>query len=115
MGLGPVCYWVYLSPVIKSFADITTETLFLGIQPSRKELKKLGGLNLKKVFERLSQLDAADEKTLLPTPALHYHLLQGTRRYSIDADARNSPWRITFEWDNAEMKDVQLVKIEDTH
>jgi plasmid maintenance system killer protein len=43
------------------------------------------------------------------------HKLQGTDRYSIDAEARNSKWRITFSWENEEMKDVELVKIEDTH
>jgi len=41
--------------------------------------------------------------------------LKGTNRYSIDADSRKSLWRITFEWEDDEMKDVLLVKIEDTH
>jgi hypothetical protein len=29
---------------------------------------------------------------------LHYHKLHGTKRYSIDANARASKWRITFTW-----------------
>lgn len=103
------------SPVIKSFADPTTETIFLGEEPSRSQIRKLGGLNIHKAFERLTLLDAADEKRLLLSPSLHYHKLNGTARYSIDADSRKSPWRITFQWENEEMKDVQLVKIEDTH
>jgi plasmid maintenance system killer protein len=101
--------------VIKSFADSTTETLFLGGELSRKESRKLGGLNPIKAHERLSMLNEADEKALLMAPFLHYHKLKGTTRYSIDADSRKSSWRITFHWENAEMKDVLLVKIEDTH
>ena len=31
---------------------------------------------------------------------LHYHKLHGTKRYSIDANARASKWRITFTWAN---------------
>ena len=60
-------------------------------------------------------LDAADEKKLLLTPFLHYHKLKGSHRYSIDAASRNSPWRITFEWENSELKNVALVRIQDTH
>ncbi len=101
--------------MIKSFADSTTETIFLGAKLSRKESAKLGSLNIVKACERLAMLDAADEKALLLTPFLHYHKLKGTNRFSIDADSRKSPWRITFQWENAEMKDVQLVRIEDTH
>jgi plasmid maintenance system killer protein len=101
--------------VIKSFADATTETLFLGGELSRKEAQKLGGLNSIKAHERLSMLNEADEKALLLSPFLHYHKLKGSTRYSIDADSRKSPWRITFQWENAEMKDVLIVKVEDTH
>ena len=101
--------------MITSFADSATETLFLGGELSRKDHNRLGGLNPVKAFERLAILHQADEKTLLLMPALHYHKLKGTSRYSIDADSRKSPWRITFEWENSEMKDVSLVKIEDTH
>lgn len=60
-------------------------------------------------------LNEADEKALLLSPFLHYHKLKGSTRYSIDADSRKSPWRITFQWENAEMKDVLIVKVEDTH
>jgi plasmid maintenance system killer protein len=104
-----------LFPVIKSFADTTTEKLFLGEKLSRKECDKLGTLHPIKAFERLAILNEADEKALLLLPALHYHKLKGTRKYSIDADSRKSPWRITFQWENQEMKNVELVKIEDTH
>jgi plasmid maintenance system killer protein len=52
---------------------------------------------------------------LLLAPFLHYHKLKGTTLYSIDADSRKFPWRITFHWENAKMKDVPLVKIEDPH
>ena len=101
--------------MIRSFADAITETIFLGGEINRKDARKLGGLNTLKAFERLAMLHEADEKTLLVTPFLHYHKLKGTTRYSIDAESRKSPWRITFQWESAEMKDVQLVKIEDTH
>jgi len=101
--------------VIKSFADLTTEKIFLGEELSRKETKLLGGLNSVKAFERLAILNEADEKALLLMPFLFYHKLKGTSKYSIDADSRKSPWRITFQWENMEMKNVELVKIEDTH
>lgn len=101
--------------MIRSFADTTTEKLFLGEELSRKEANKFGSLNAVKAFERLAILNEADEKSLLRIPALHYHKLQGTSKYSIDADSRKSPWRITFHWENQEMKDVELVRIEDTH
>lgn len=101
--------------VIRSFADPTTEKIFLGEALSRKESNKLGTLNTIKAFERLAILNEADEKYLLLIPTLHYHKLKGTSKYSIDANSRNSPWRITFQWENAEMKNVELVRIEDTH
>ena len=101
--------------MIRSFADATTEKLFLGEELSRKETNKLGTLNPIKACERLAILNEADEKSLLRLPALHYHRLKGTPKYSIDADSRKSPWRITFQWENQEMKDVELVRIEDTH
>lgn len=101
--------------MIKSFSDTLTETLFLGEKLSRKDAAKFGSLDTVKAYERLAMLNQADEKTLLLSPFLHYHKLKGSQRFSIDADSRKSPWRITFKWDNAEMKDVQLVRIEDTH
>lgn len=106
---------MYFCAVIKSFADSVTEKLFLGESLSRKESNKLGTLDLTRAFERLSILNEADEKSLLLLPALHYHKLKGTSKYSIDADSRKSPWRITFQWENSEMKNVELVRIEDTH
>lgn len=101
--------------MIKSFADTTTEKLFLGEELSRKESRKLGSLDPVKAFERLAILNEADEKSLLRIPSLHYHKLKGTSKYSIDADSRKSPWRITFQWESSEMKNVELVRIEDTH
>lgn len=106
---------MYFCPVIRSFADAVTEKLFLGETLSRKESNKLGSLDLTRAFERLSILNEADEKSLLLLPALHYHKLKGTSKYSIDADSRKSPWRITFQWEDSEMKNVELVRIEDTH
>ena len=103
------------SPVIQSFADTLTQKLFLGEKMSRRETNKLGTLNPVKAFERLAILNEADEKTLRLIPTLHYHKLHGTSKHSIDADSRKSPWRITFQWENAEMQNVELVKIEDTH
>ena len=99
----------------KSFSDSTTERIFNGEPLSRKELKKLGTINLIKAQERLSVLHASSERELLILSMLFYHKLQGTTRFSIDANSRRSPWRITFEWENDEMKDVRLVSIEDTH
>ena len=101
--------------MIQSFADTLTEKLFFGEEMSRREINKIGTLNPVKAFERLAILNEADEKALLLIPMLHYHKLQGTSKYSIDADSRKSPWRITFQWENAEMQNVELVKIEDTH
>ena len=106
---------MYFCPVIRSFADAVTEKLFLGETLSRKESNKLGSLDLTRAFERLSILNEVDEKSLLLLPALHYHKLKGTSKYSIDADSRKSPWRITFQWEDSEMKNVELVRIEDTH
>jgi plasmid maintenance system killer protein len=88
---------------------------FLGETLSRRESNKLGILDLTRAFERLAILNEADEKSLLLLPALHDHKLKGTSKYSIDADSRKSPWRITFQWENSEMKNVELVRIEDTH
>ena len=113
--LDPFAFSSIFPHVIKSFADSTTETIFLGGKLSRKESGRLGSLNTIKAYERLAMLNEADEKALLLSPFLHYHKFKGTTRFSIDADSRKSPWRITFRWENAEMKDVQLVKIEDTH
>jgi plasmid maintenance system killer protein len=101
--------------VIQSFADAATEKIFLGQDLSRKEIKALVGLNTSKAIERLALLDQADEKVLLLSPFLHYHKLKGTSQFSIDADSRKSPWRITFRWENAEMRNVHLVRIQDTH
>ncbi len=101
--------------MILSFADTLTKKLFLGEGMSRREINKLGTLNPVKAFERLAILNEADEKILRLIPALHYHKLLGTSKYSIDADSRKSPWRITFQWKNSEMQNVELVKIEDTH
>ena len=101
--------------MIKSFAAPLTEKLFLGFEMTRNESSKLGALDPVNVFERLAILNEADEKSLLLIPTLHYHKLKGTSKYSIDADSRKSPWRITLLWENAEMKHVELVKIEDPH
>ena len=101
--------------MIKSFASPVTEKIFLGGKLTKKERKSIGALNVTKASERLVQLHTADEKALLTAPYLHYHKLQGSDLYSIDADARNSKWRITFCWENEEMKDVELVEIENTH
>ena len=101
--------------MIKSFSDTLTRKVFLSESLTRKERKRLGALNLKKAVERLALLDVSNEKNLLLSPTLHYHHLKGTTRYSIDADSRKSPWRITFCWEDEEMTHVELVTIEDTH
>lgn len=101
--------------VIKSFGDKLTEKFFSGEKLTKKERKQIEALKVEKAEIRLDQLDSAEEKDLLLAPHLFYHNLKGTNRYSIDADSRKSFWRITFEWENDEMKDVLLVKIEDTH
>lgn len=101
--------------MIKSFGDKLTEKIFSGEKLTKKERKQFGSLKLEKAVTRMDQLDSAEEKDLLLAPHLHYHHLKGTSRYSIDADSRKSPWRITFEWEGDEMTNVLLVKIEDTH
>ena len=100
---------------IKSFADPLTEKIFRGEKLTRKEAKRLGDIRLDKAQERLVILHHSSEKDLLTLHSLHYHKLHGIKRYSIDANARASKWRITFTWANQELTDVSLVKIEDTH
>ena len=57
----------------------------------------------------------AATKNLILYPALHYHSLNGTNRCSINADARNSKWRITFDWADQALTEVSLFALEDTH
>ena len=99
----------------RSFADRTTEKIFRGEKLTRKEEKQLGGLRVHKTQERLAVLNHPSERDLLTLQTLHYHKLHGSGRYSIDAEARNSKWRITFAWANDDLTDVELVEIEDTH
>jgi len=105
----------YNPGVIQSFADCITEKVFLGDALSRKELQKLGELDITKAQQRLAILNQASEHDLLKLPMLHYHRLHGTSRYSIDATSRRSRWRITFAWTGEECVDVELVSLEDTH
>jgi len=100
--------------VIRSFSDKTTEKIFGNQELTRKKIRAFGLLNLQKAYDRLQVLHLATERDLLAAVSLHYHRL-GKARYSIDADSRKSPWRITFEWENEELTNVKLVKIEDTH
>ncbi len=102
--------------MIRSFANGATEKIFRGDKLTRKEEKQLGGLWIDKAQERLAILNQANERDLLTLQSLHYHKLQGSGgRYSIDANSRNSKWRITFAWADDELTDVELVEIEDTH
>jgi plasmid maintenance system killer protein len=101
--------------MIKCFADPLTEKIFHGGDLTKKEARRLGDIRLDKAQERLVILHHSSEKDLLTLYSLHYHKLHGTKRYSIDANARTSKWRITFAWANQELTDVSLVKIEDTH
>ncbi len=100
--------------MIRSFSDRTTEKIFGHQELTRKEVRAYGQLNFQKAYDRLQVLHLATERDLLAAVSLHYHRL-GKGRYSINADSRKSPWRITFEWENEELTDVALVKIEDTH
>jgi len=100
--------------VIRSFSDKPTEKIFGNEELTRKEIRAFGLLNIQKAYDRLQVLHFASERDLLASVSLHYHRL-GKGRYSIDADSRKSPWRITFEWENEELTNVKLVKIEDTH
>lgn len=101
--------------MIKGFSDKATKKLFLGETLNQKERRAFGAMNVQTAAERLFLLDSSDEKSLLTAPALHYHKLHGSDRYSIDADSRKSKWRITFTWENDEATDVSFVRIEDTH
>lgn len=101
--------------MIKSFADPITEKNFRGEDLTRKEARQLGDIRLGKAQERLVILHHSSEKDLPTLHSLHYHKLHGSKKYSIDANARASKWRITFAWANLEFTDVSLVKIEDTH
>jgi len=101
--------------MIESFADEITRRIFEGEELTRKEMKRFGDLRMEKAQERLHILNQASERDLLVLRTLHYHRLHGLRRYSIDADSRHSKWRITFEWSDEYLKNVSLVRIEDTH
>jgi plasmid maintenance system killer protein len=101
--------------MILSFDDEKARKIFAGVPLTHKECGKLGGLHIPKAEARLQLLHQATEKNLLTAASLHYHALSGTARHSIDADSRKSKWRITFTWQDATKKDVQLVRIEDTH
>lgn len=101
--------------MIKSFGNEISRKIFEGEKLSGKELRTLGDFRIEKAQERLHVLNLACENDLLKLQSLHYHRLHGSKRYSIDANSRNSKWRITFEWYNHEMRDVSLVRIEDTH
>lgn len=101
--------------MIKSFADPLTEKIFRGEDLTKKEVRQLGDIRIEKAQERLLILHHSTEKDLLTLRSLHYHKLHGTGRYSIDANSRNSKWRITFDWVDQEFTDVSLVQIEDTH
>ena len=70
---------------------------------------------MEKAQERLAILNHATERDLLLLSSLHYHKLHGSSRYSIDANSRNSKWRITFSWTDEDLTDVEFVEIEDTH
>jgi plasmid maintenance system killer protein len=101
--------------IIKSFADLVTEKIFLGEELTKNEARQLSDILIDKAQERLVILHHSSEKNLLTLHSLHYHKLHGAKRYSIDANTRSSKWRITFAWANPEPTDVSLVKIEDTH
>jgi plasmid maintenance system killer protein len=101
--------------MIKSFADALTEKIFRGDDLTKKEARQLGDIRIDKAQERLLILHHSTERELLTLHSLHYHKLHGTGRYSIDANSRNSKWRITFAWADQELTDVSLVQIEDTH
>jgi plasmid maintenance system killer protein len=100
--------------MIKSFSNTVTEKIFKGELLTRKEIRSLGDLNFEKAYERLRILNRVTQTDLLQLPPLRYHTLHNGR-YSIDAGSRKSIWRITFEWSNDELTDVELVTIEDTH
>jgi plasmid maintenance system killer protein len=108
-------YWLQFNTMIKSFADAITEKIFRGDDLTKKESRQLGDIRIDKAQERLLILHHSAEKDLLTLHSLHYHKLHGTGRYSIDANSRNSKWRITFAWADQALTDVSLVKIEDTH
>jgi plasmid maintenance system killer protein len=108
-------FWLQFPAMIKSFADSLTEKIFRGDNLTKKEARQLGDIRIDKAQERLLILHHSAEKDLLTLHSLHYHKLQGTGRYSIDANSRNSKWRITFAWADQALTDVSLVKIEDTH
>jgi plasmid maintenance system killer protein len=113
--LDAFSFLVTIMAVIQSFADEATRKVFEGEELNRKEKKRFGDLRIDKAQERLAVLNQATEKDLLSLHSLHYHALGGTRLYSIDANSRNSKWRITFAWTDELLTDVRLVKIEDTH
>ena len=100
--------------MIRSFSDKPTEKIFGNEELTRKKIRAFGLLNFQKAYDRSQVLHLDTERDLLAAVSLHYHRL-GNGRYSIDADSRKSPWRITFEWENEELTNVELVKIEDTH
>ena len=71
----------YTGKVIVGYADSVTEKIFAGEDLSRKESRRLGGLDVDKAQERLAILNQASERDLLTLTVLHYHALRGTKRY----------------------------------
>ncbi len=59
-------------------------------------------------LRRLEVLDQAELLTDLNVPGFNFHGLEGVpRRYSIHI---NGPWCITFEWENGDVLQVDLVQ-----
>ena len=103
-------FTIFLKDMIRSFSCGITEKVFKGETLKRKEVNTLGDCNLQKARERLEALNIATENDLRILTSFHYHRIRGTDYFSIDTK-RNSAWRILFQWDDDEMKDVKLVKL----
>jgi proteic killer suppression protein len=66
--------------------------------------------HIKRVRQRLTELDAAQKPDDLNVPGFNFHKLHGKpQRYAI---AISGPWRITFAWEG---NDAVLVDYEQHH
>ncbi len=77
----------------------------------RNKVGKLDGRHIRAIQVVLTALDSAINIQDLRLPGKRFHQLNGfdPDRWSLDVSAN---WRITFEWDG---RDVRNVDLEDTH
>jgi len=95
---------VYTAPVIRSFADKETESLF-----AAERTRRLPQDIQRRAMRRLYQLDAASSLEILRyPPSNRLEALKGDRagQWSIRI---NDQWRVCFRFENGDAFDVEIV------